>query len=313
MDEFGWGNTRLVIGEGSNKKVMMNDDEKFDDSMIPLKKFSGESTYCRSPWNLVLNLFPEYEAEAWETGSRHSDETGYEGKPHSQSHSRIPQSRGESPPSRSYHQASQAGDYYRDTNAMNNGSNPNLRLGSQASHSNLSHHISQNLAPQLPFMGLGGGPGSFHGSDNGLMPTNMLPVGYQNPGSVYGMPLAPQNTMMGNVYTAGGGSQSQSGSFGGVPPSIPVLQQRPISTFSLATTVNPFAGPSLNPNPSDDELFGALRSYLSTQDLMTVTKKYAECSNVIVTKLNFFIYSGLHVKRSWVDSRRQTSILAKIF
>ena len=41
MDDFSWGNTRLVIGEGNNKKVIMNDDEKYDDSMIPLKKFSG--------------------------------------------------------------------------------------------------------------------------------------------------------------------------------------------------------------------------------------------------------------------------------
>lgn len=41
MDDFSWGNTRLVIGEGSNKKVIMNDDEKWDESMIPLKKFSG--------------------------------------------------------------------------------------------------------------------------------------------------------------------------------------------------------------------------------------------------------------------------------
>jgi chitin synthase len=43
MDEFGWGNTRLVIGEGKEKKVIINEDEKFDDSMIPLKKFSGRS------------------------------------------------------------------------------------------------------------------------------------------------------------------------------------------------------------------------------------------------------------------------------
>jgi chitin synthase len=41
MDEFGWGNTRLVIGEGNSKKVLMNEDERFDESMIPLKKFSG--------------------------------------------------------------------------------------------------------------------------------------------------------------------------------------------------------------------------------------------------------------------------------
>ena len=42
MDDFSWGSTRKVIGEGNNKKVIMNDDEKFDDSMVPLKKFSGE-------------------------------------------------------------------------------------------------------------------------------------------------------------------------------------------------------------------------------------------------------------------------------
>ena len=46
-----------------------------------------------------------------------------------------------------------------------------------------------------------------------------------------------------------------------------------MSSFSMVTSVNPFAGPSMNPNPSDDELFNALRNYLSTQDLMTVTKK----------------------------------------
>ena len=47
MDEFGWGNTRLVIGEGSNKKIVMNDDERFDESMIPLKKFSGMCSHIR--------------------------------------------------------------------------------------------------------------------------------------------------------------------------------------------------------------------------------------------------------------------------
>jgi chitin synthase len=46
-----------------------------------------------------------------------------------------------------------------------------------------------------------------------------------------------------------------------------------MSSFSMATSVNPFAGPSMNPNPSDAELFNALCNYLSKQDLMTVTKK----------------------------------------
>lgn len=43
MDEFSWGNTRVVVGEGKEKKVLINEDEKFDESMIPLKKFSGMS------------------------------------------------------------------------------------------------------------------------------------------------------------------------------------------------------------------------------------------------------------------------------
>jgi chitin synthase len=43
MDEFGWGNTCLVISEGNSKKILMNEDEKYDDLMIPLKKFGGKS------------------------------------------------------------------------------------------------------------------------------------------------------------------------------------------------------------------------------------------------------------------------------
>ncbi len=41
MDDFSWGNTRVVVGEGNSKRVIIDDDEKYDDSMIPLKRFSG--------------------------------------------------------------------------------------------------------------------------------------------------------------------------------------------------------------------------------------------------------------------------------
>jgi hypothetical protein len=57
MDEFGWGNTRLVIGEGSNKKIVMNDDERFDESMIPLKKFSGASLHIFIRYGHLTNQF----------------------------------------------------------------------------------------------------------------------------------------------------------------------------------------------------------------------------------------------------------------
>ncbi|KAF8634627.1 hypothetical protein AX15_000804 [Amanita polypyramis BW_CC] len=258
MDEFSWGNTRLVVGEGKDKKVIINEDEKFDESMIPLKKFS------------------EYEAEAWETGSRRSDDTGYSSKPYSRARSLAPRSREESP--HTYQHASQSGDYYRDTNVMNR-SNPNLRhLGSssQLSHSNASQHGAG--VPQLPLMPFGGGPGSVTGSDFGHAAMPMASPAYT--GSMYGMmptvPMMPQMTGMTGMNMFGGsfnGSQA-----GGVPPSLPPLgasQQRPVSTFSFATSVNPFAGPSMSIDPTDEELYNALRNYLSTQDLMTVTKKTA--------------------------------------
>lgn len=139
--------------------------------------------------------------------------------------------------------------------------------------------------PQIPFMPFGGGgPGSVAGgSDYGgnhslpMMPT-MPTIGYQNAGSMYGMGMGmnTMGTMMGGSGSIHG---SQGGGFGGVaPPSMNPLggpgQQRPMSTFSFATSVNPFATPSMSENPTDEELFQALRNYLSTQDLMTVTKKW---------------------------------------
>jgi chitin synthase len=157
-------------------------------------------------------------------------------------------------------------------------------LRNQPSHSNASHNAGQTSMsqyggiPQLPVMPLGVGfNGSPAGSEyGGHMPISTLP--YQNTGSVYGMPSmagAPQMmaglNMFGGAMTGGGLSPSQSAA-GTLPQSVGI-SQRPLSTFSFATSVNPFAGPSQNPDPSDEELFQALRNYLSTQDLMTVTKK----------------------------------------
>jgi chitin synthase len=98
-------------------------------------------------------------------------------------------------------------------------------------------------------------------------------LGYQHTGSVYGV-VDPRATMMGaggmgmGMHHANG---SQTGGFGSGP--IGDGGDRRMSTSSTATSVNAFAGPSLNSNPSDEEVFNALRTYLSTQDLMTVTKK----------------------------------------
>ncbi|KAI9314571.1 chitin synthase-domain-containing protein [Dichotomocladium elegans] len=61
FDDFSWGNTRIVVGDKKQKKIIINDDEKFDEKMIPLKKWSV------------------YEQELWEMGSTGSRETGVTG------------------------------------------------------------------------------------------------------------------------------------------------------------------------------------------------------------------------------------------
>jgi len=263
MDDFSWGNTRLVIGEGNSKKVIIADDEKFHDSMIPLKKFS------------------EYEAEAWETGSIRSGHTGFS-QP-SGKRSMPPQQpsmpRSESP--RSFAPVSQSGDFYRDTNlTFNNSSNPNLRLApNHASNNSMSQYggappaipQQQFNTPQLPQMPFAQ-PGSLAGgSEFGGAP----PIGFPNNVRMYGMGMSagPRNTAMPNLNMFGGGG---SGSLSGAPPSaMPNMNmgQQRMSTFSMATSVNPFASPSTSTDPTDDELLGVLRHYLSTQDLMAVTKK----------------------------------------
>lgn len=61
MDDFSWGNTRVVMGE-KGKKIIISDEGKFDPKTIPKKKWA------------------EYEQELWELQSGesyHSHQTGY--------------------------------------------------------------------------------------------------------------------------------------------------------------------------------------------------------------------------------------------
>ncbi|KAI9489097.1 chitin synthase-domain-containing protein [Zychaea mexicana] len=56
FDDFSWGNTRVVVGD-KKKQIIVTEDEKFDDKMIPLKKWE------------------QHEREMLETRSIESDET----------------------------------------------------------------------------------------------------------------------------------------------------------------------------------------------------------------------------------------------
>jgi hypothetical protein len=55
MDDFSWGNTRVVVGEGRDNKVVYNGDMGFDESVIPLKKFSGMLLWVRTRSSLLMS------------------------------------------------------------------------------------------------------------------------------------------------------------------------------------------------------------------------------------------------------------------
>lgn len=246
MDEFGWGNTRIVLDDGGSKKIIANNnDMKFNESMIPYKKYST------------------YEAETLgDSGSGKSYGPPPEFNQESSVYLSAPQPRlpsGSQRPSVYEYGRSDSGDhdYYRDTNMIHsNSSHHNLHGPSRPS----SRAVSDANRPP-PQMANWRGPSQER--INMFTPTNSGPHG-----SVYGM-TPPDSRMASGVFNNRSMSPAQSLGVSAQPFNGGIRT----STLSMATTV--LAGPNLNPNPSDNELYNALRNFLSTQDLMTVTKKTA--------------------------------------
>ncbi|KAG1787018.1 glycosyltransferase family 2 protein [Suillus plorans] len=245
MDEFGWGNTRIVLDDGGSKKIIANsNDMKFNESMIPYKKFSDyeAETLGDNQSGQSYDSPPDFH----KSGSVYLSAP----QPHLQS--------GSQRPSVYEYGRSESGDhdYYRDTNMIHsNSSHHNLPGPSRPS----SRAVSDVNRPP-PQMANWRGPSQER--INMFTPTNSGPHG-----SVYAM-TPPDSRMTSGVFNR---SMSPAQSLG-VPPQNFNGGVR-TSTLSMATTA--FTGPNMNPNPSDDELYNALRNFLSTQDLMAVTKKTA--------------------------------------
>ncbi|KAN0061227.1 hypothetical protein ACQY0O_006967 [Thecaphora frezii] len=294
MDDFSWGNTRIVVGEKGAKKIIAGtDDEPYDDSMIPVKKFS------------------EYQRDVWDQGapsirSGMTGESGPFGNAYAVPHSGPPSMyKGGSiyagsdygAPSYMGGVGASAGepDYYRDTNVVQGRPNsqrpgPGSRGPSRMGSTNFA--AQHQPTPSMQFGGQGT-PSMFGMPSMGSM-YNMGSVP-PPPASMYGMP-APGATAsmygMPPVLPAMGHSPSASEDMN--PNStMPLAQQstggamwgqgtmpRPQSTFSTLNPSNPFAlapaQPAINEstNPTDEELNQAVRSYLANQpNLMSVTKR----------------------------------------
>jgi chitin synthase len=228
MDDFSWGNTRQVVGEGNNKTVVYDDDEPFDDSMIPLRTFK------------------EYEANAWETTSLPSD-----GEQDGVSqYTRTERSRRKRVEHRSAAQSSAPGSIYGGDRG-GNGSQYSSRQPSPAPYFDQRMTMFSQPAYNLGYGNPFDSPAMSDAAS--LRPPMFAP--YASP---MGSPGFPMNPMAGRG-----------------------------STYSLATSANPFGNnaaggggsaslpPNTDPSPTDHTVLHTLRTYLNTQDLMTVTKRSA--------------------------------------
>jgi len=80
MDDFSWGNTRVVTGE-KGRKIVITDEGKFDPESIPHKKWE------------------DYQAELWDAQTQHDDHSEMSGYSYGTKHP-LPQSEYAYPPSR---------------------------------------------------------------------------------------------------------------------------------------------------------------------------------------------------------------------
>ncbi|GAA5844952.1 hypothetical protein JCM9279_000054 [Rhodotorula babjevae] len=249
FDDFSWGNTRVVVGEGATKKVLQAEDEAFDESTIPLAKFS------------------DYEAaladEHFDTRSEKSHSTaGFSLA------TRLPQ-----------------GAYQRSEFAPPYGGGGG---GGGELHSRHASRSTMQL-PQMPMQGYGGYPGAPGSMYGGGGQGSVLGGAGGGSEFGYPMSVNPYMnaaTLQSQMSLAGGFApqvppppmsslprrQSGMSAFSYGAPGTMGAQ----SVYSM----NPFANPpapvaSDDADPSDEALFTTLQAYLAGQDLMNLSKRQA--------------------------------------
>ncbi|GAA5901944.1 uncharacterized protein JCM6883_000446 [Sporobolomyces salmoneus] len=238
FDDFSWGNTRVVVGEGRSKKVLQAEEEAFDESTIPLSKFS------------------DYEAALAEEDYNYDTRS-------EKSHSTAGFSLATKMPAGSYKGGP---DYYRDTVHTRGGSRSQLGV-------NLPQLPSQGFVggtggggpgSVLGGGGYGQGPASVHGSEFGYNqnPYMNQAATYQSQMSLAGLggPPPPMSTL----------PRRQSGmsafSYAGPPASV----------YSMNPFMVPAPpAPNDESDPSDELVVAMLKQYLAGQDLMQLSKRQA--------------------------------------
>jgi len=259
FDDFSWGNTRVVVGEGGKKKVLVSEEGVFDPSCIPLRTWAEYEE----------ELMTAQQEIAWETGSAaESVDSHHSHHTHRTHKSRVVGSvMGDDYRARPVSMAMTVtapphGEY------MGNG----LAMTQVPSAPPLDPRMSYNGRPSSRYLTMGSGAttsrqstgymtmSAGYGMQNSFDNSPMTPTGMMEA-------VAPPPSVVSHDYFVPPGAPEYAGSVGGFDP----VGQR-MSGHSSQRTSRGSA--NLYPNaPSDYELDDAIAGILSSADLNTVTKK----------------------------------------
>ncbi|SCV67156.1 BQ2448_5802 [Microbotryum intermedium] len=262
FDDFTWGNTRVVVGEGKSKKVLQAEEEAFDESSIPMARFS------------------EYEARMEE--EQHYDEDTKSHYTQSIAGFSMATKLGGLPATRA---GSYAGgtDYYRDTVQSRRGSKAAFSQfggGRPAESGSVvglpSRSSSQVFGTAGNTLGMEASPGAFMSSPSPMSFYQGHHMSVPSFGSAF--PTLPSQMSRGPPQGMGFDSPPQ-------PMSSLPRRQSDMSAFSFSNfpastsmySMAAFHAPQISQStsPSDEELVATLKAYLASQDLMKVTKRTA--------------------------------------
>ncbi|KAG0271069.1 hypothetical protein BGZ95_001188, partial [Linnemannia exigua] len=292
FDDFSWGNTRMVVGEsGAAKTVVIlgDDEEPFDEKMIPMKKWS---VYEQEMWE--IDSVDSHESKGTvvsyrsKISERHGPGNGglpLDGPVPASPMSAVARSvHGGVPYPMQHHSAAGSQDdlgsngheYYRDTNVIQKqqqqySGNPMLQQYHNQYHRHQGSRSSLAFEEDMRRASVSSLPRS-------LMSAN---VGYQGRGgSVVGTPQ-DVGYRGGSVVGAPQDVGYRGGSVVGTPQDVGYhghghgghTHMRSGSTASAGMA--PFVAPSTvgSDQPTDEQLANEIQNVLATADLMSITKK----------------------------------------
>ena len=286
MDDFSWGNTRVVMGE-KGQKVIISDEGKFDPASIPRKKWE------------------EYQAELWEAQT-HLDDTRSEVTGFSSVGTRSVAMYPGSVHAESFGPGANAhlrtGSLGGGGGGVGGGLTPGGYLGHPASEygfpASISRPISQvdllnhasamsqtptrlsfspsHLSLTPPDNGIGGHSGANRAASTGFAYT---------PSHTPHPPPLPSTTPTPSNLGLGGAMSRRTSTFGNdlelsdMPPAhagTAINNSNNSNNGMLSPSLPMHSQPQSQPQmqmPSDDAILAEIRDILRTADLMTVTKK----------------------------------------